>query len=229
MTQTPYIGTLDVEAHYDNFARKHDIDDYYARANFLIRYVEQARLRCIKRMIAATPEDTILEVGCGGGHVLQLFPQSQLTGLDVSGCMLEKARKNLQGYQVKLLKGEIHNLGLPDNTFDKIVCTEVLEHVESPEKILHEIARVLKPDGTAVITLPNDNLIHRIQKMIRFSGLARLPLFERIVWGGDEYHLHLWKVSEMRAMLSRHLTLLKQQSVPVSLMPIRYCFECTVF
>ena len=228
MTQTSTATGLDVEARYDAFARKHDIDDYYARSNLLIRYVEQSRLRCIKRMIAAGPQDKILEVGCGGGHVLKLFPESQLTGLDVSGCMLEKARHNLQGYHVELLKGEIHELEIPDSTYDKVICTEVLEHVEQPEKILDQIRRVLKPGGTAVITLPNDYLIRRIQHMIRMSGLSRLPLFERIAWGGDEYHLHIWKVKQMRAMLSRHLTLRKKKSVPAPYLPIRYCFRCTV-
>lgn len=227
MTDVPPATSFDAEALYDDFSRKHDIDDYYARSNFLIRFVEQSRLLCVQRMIDAKPEDEILEVGCGGGHILQLFPDSQLTGLDVSSCMLEKACKNLTGYRVQLLKGEMHELDLADQSFDKVICSEVLEHVENPAGILSQIRRVLKPGGIAVLTLPNGNLIRQIQSMIRFSGLSRLPLFKRIAWGGDEYHLHIWKVREMRAMISNHLTLLQQRSIPLPLMPIRYAFKCT--
>lgn len=227
MTDVPGAASFDAEALYDDFSRKHDIDDYYARSNFLIRYVEQARLRCIRRMIQVKPEDEILEVGCGGGHILKMFPEANLTGLDVSGCMLEKARNNLTGYNVQLLKGEMHELDLADQTFDKVICSEVLEHVEHPEEILKQIRRVLKPGGIAVITLPNDNMIRQIQSVIRYSGLSKLPVFNRIAWGGDEYHLHIWKVREMRTMISNHLTLLQQRSIPVPLMPIRYAFKCT--
>lgn len=227
MTELQTATPINIEAQYDDFARKHDIDDYYARSNFLIRFVEQARLRCIRRMIRARHGDVVLEVGCGGGHVLRMFPEANLTGLDVSGCMLEKARKNLAGYRVQLLKGEMHELALNDQTYDKVICTEVLEHVENPDAILSQIRRVLKPGGTAVITLPNDHLIRQIQSMIRFSGLSRLPLFNRIAWGGDEYHLHIWRASEMRAMIAKHLTLVHQRSLPFPLMPIRYAFKCT--
>lgn len=227
MIELQTVTPIDIEAQYDDFSRKHDIDDYYARSNVLIRFVEQARLKCIRRMIDAEPEDKILEVGCGGGHILKMFPDSLLTGLDVSGCMLEKARNNLAGYRVQLLKGEMHELDLADQSFDKVICSEVLEHVENPGAILSQIRRVLKPGGTAVITLPNDHLIRQIQSVIRFSGLSRLPLFKRIAWGGDEYHLHIWKAREMRAMISNHLTLVKQRSIPLPLMPIRYAFKCT--
>jgi len=111
--QTPSVAIDNVEHWNDQFAREHDIDDYYGRSGFLIRAIEQRRLACIRRMVAATSTDHILEVGCGGGHVLRLFPESELTGVDVSGEMLCKAKRNLEGYSARLLKGELQELNLP--------------------------------------------------------------------------------------------------------------------
>ena len=225
--QTKAVTIDDVERWNDTFALEHDIDDYYDRSGFLIRFIERRRLACIRRMIAGQPEDTILEVGCGGGHVLQLFPESNLTGVDVSGEMLHKARRNLQGYRVQLLKGQLDDLDLPDASFDKIICTEVLEHTMDPERILAQIQRLLRPDGWAVVTFPNDALVNRLKGLIRRSGLTVLPPFRRISWGGDDYKLHVWRVPQMRELLSRHLSITEERFAPARLLPIRCCFRCT--
>lgn len=227
MTTTPTISIGDVEQWNDTFAREHDIDDYYARSGTLIRWVERRRLAAISAMVAAEANDSVLEVGCGGGHVLRLFPQANLTGVDVSGEMLRKARQNLRGYRVELLKGELDDLDLPARSFDKVICSEVLEHVVDPEAILRGIQRLLRPDGRVVVTFPNDHLVNKIKAMIRASGLTILPPFRRISWGGDHYHLHVWRVSEMRELLSRFFEVEETRYAPSRLIPIRCCFRCT--
>jgi ubiquinone/menaquinone biosynthesis C-methylase UbiE len=216
----------DAEALNDRFAREHDIDDYYARSGLLIRAIEQKRLRIIERMMRARPGEAILEVGCGGGHVLSLFRAASLTGVDVSGEMLAKATKNLAGYDVRLLKGDLGELGLADGSFDGIVCSEVLEHVVDPEQVLCHIRRLVKPTGRIVITFPNDALINRLKEVVRKSGLAALPPFRRVAWGGDDYHLHVWSVREMRALLSRHFSVVDVAHAPSTVLRIRCCFLC---
>jgi len=216
----------DIEAWNDALAREHDIDEYYARSSPLIRWFERRRLAHIRRMTAATPIDTILEVGCGGGHVLRMFPESDLTGVDVSGEMLRKARRNLRGFRVRLLKGELHELDLPSASFDRIICTEVLEHVVDPESILEQIRRLLAPDGRAVVTIPNDHLINNLKRIVRKSGFGLLPPFRRISWGGDHYHLHVWRADEMRCVLSQFFQIEKVLFAPGSALPIRLCYLC---
>src|SRR5262245_50084286 len=117
---------VDEEGWNDQFARTYDINAYYTQSGILIRRIESKRLATIRRLVQPTRSDRLLEVGCGGGHVLRLFPEAQLTGVDVSGEMLKRARANLAGMDVQLLKGELQDLGLPAGSFDKIVCTEVL-------------------------------------------------------------------------------------------------------
>jgi ubiquinone/menaquinone biosynthesis C-methylase UbiE len=226
MLKTPAIIS-NVETWNDLFAREHDIDDYYAGSGFVIRWIEQRRLACIRRLAAAQPRQRLLEVGCGGGHALRLFPECELTGVDVSGHMLEKARRNLEGYRVRLLKGELSQHELADASFDRIVCTEVLEHAVNPDTILAGIRRLLRPDGRAVITFPNDPLVHRLKSVIRGCGLTVLPPFRRISWGGDKYHLHTWTVAQMRELLGRFFVIERTEFAPSRLLPIRCCFACT--
>ena len=216
-----------VEAWNDTFAREHDIDAYYDRSSVIIRWIEKRRLKHIRTMISATPQDKLLEVGCGGGHVLRMFPQSELTGVDVSGEMIRKAHRNLKDLHVTLLKGELGQLDLPDAGFDRIICTEVLEHVVDPEAILAQMQRLLKPNGRAVVTFPNDHLVNRLKAVIRKTGLTILPPFRRISWGGDHYHLHVWPVSEMHKLVSRFFKVEAVRFAPFRLLPVRCCFSCT--
>ncbi len=216
----------DVEHWNDAFAREHDIDDYYTRSGFLIRWIESRRLACIREMIDGAPGERILEVGCGGGHVLRLFPQGDLTGVDVSGEMLRKARRNLEGFNVTLLRGELQELDLPARGFDRVICSEVLEHVVDPDTVLRGIRPLLSPGGRLVVTFPNDQLVNHLKGVVRRCGLTAVPPFRRIAWGGDHYHLHVWSIAEMRALLSRYFTIVRARFAPSRVLPIRCCFQC---
>lgn len=223
----PLLEGVSVEQWNDAFAREHDIDQYYEAAGPLIRWIEASRLRLIRELLQPSPGHRVLEVGCGGGHVLRMFPHCQLTGVDVSGEMIAKARRNLEGYPVRLLKGELCGLDLPRGGFDRIICSEVLEHVVNPGEILESMSGLLARGGRAVVTIPNDALIHRIKHFIRTARLDVLPPLRRIAWGGDQYHLHVWKVAEMRDVLSRYFHVEKVRCAPNRALPIRACFAVT--
>jgi SAM-dependent methyltransferase len=208
----------------DEFAREHDIDAYYATSSPLIRAIERRRLSIIRGWLTLPAGATLLEIGVGGGHVLRMFPRAKLTGVDVSSTMLEKARRNLAGLDATLLEGDLAEVGLADASFDAAICTEVLEHTDDPRSILAQLNRLLKPTGRAVVTFPNDPLIHDVKGLIRRSGLPRLGLFRRVDWGGDHYHLHVWKIPEMRALLSEHFEVEAERHAPSRVFPIRCCF-----
>ena len=217
----------DVELLNDRLAREHPSADYYERSPAVIRWIEQQRLRIIREMVAEDPGHRILEIGSGGGQVLQMFRRAKLTAVDVSDVFLDAARKKLAGYDVEFIKGEIDKLSLPAEKFDRIICTEVLEHTKDPEAILREIARLLRPGGRAVITVPNDPLINGLKTIVRRTPVGWL-LKGKIEWGGDIYHIHVWKPAEFRALLERHFDVEEQRAAPNDWMPLRPCFLCRV-
>jgi ubiquinone/menaquinone biosynthesis C-methylase UbiE len=223
----PPAGSVagDPAAINDRLAREHSIDDYYDKSPFFVRWIEQARLRIIREMVAETPGLRILEVGSGGGHVLRMFKRSKLTAVDVSGVFLDTARRNLRGLDAEFVQGEIVKLALPAASFDRIICTEVLEHTTNPEEILAELARLLKPDGRAVITVPNDPLIERLKGLVRRTPAGWL-LGGRVNWGGDEFHIHKWTPDQFRSLLARFFVVETQRAAPFGELPIRACFQC---
>jgi 2-polyprenyl-3-methyl-5-hydroxy-6-metoxy-1,4-benzoquinol methylase len=217
-------AAVDVEALNDRLAREHPIDDYYARSLLPIRVIERRRLAIIRDMVGPAKGLDLLEVGSGGGHVLRMFAGARLTALDVSDVFLETARRNLEGYDARFVKGEIDALGA-GATFDRIVCTEVLEHTVDPEAVLAGIARRLRPAGVAVITVPNDPLINAMKGAIRRSPLGWV-LGDRVRWGGDAYHLHAWTPAAFEALLGRHFRVAERRAAPFDALPIRACFRC---
>ncbi len=56
--------------------------------------------------------------------------------------------------------GDIQNMPLADDTYDSVLCTQVLHHVPDPQRAMREIARVLKPGGKALITVPHLSWLH---------------------------------------------------------------------
>lgn len=216
---------IDVEAINDRLALEHPIDDYYARAAFPIRFVERRRLAVIREFMGDVSGLEVAEIGSGGGHVLRMFPSARLTAIDVSSVYLDVARKNLAGYDVRFLKGEVDKMDFPAASFDRVICTEVLEHVVAPDAVLATIARLLRPTGIAVITVPNDPLILRLK-----SGLRRRPfrwvVGDRIDWGGDAYHLHRWTPDAFEQTLGYHLRIADRRAAPFDVCPLRACFKC---
>ena len=209
----------------DRLAREHPIDDYYARSPLPIRLIEQKRLAIIRDMVGECAGRELAEIGSGGGHVLRMFPRARSTAIDVSDVFLDTAKKNLAGYDAKFIKGEVDKLDLPDASFDRIICTEVLEHTRDPEAILRTISRLLRPSGIAVITVPNDPLIDGLKSFVKKTPVGWV-LGNRIQWGGDIYHLHKWTPDEFLRILERHFRVTERQSAPHDALPIRACFRC---
>jgi 2-polyprenyl-3-methyl-5-hydroxy-6-metoxy-1,4-benzoquinol methylase len=216
----------EVERLNDSLAREHPIDDYYERSPFVIRWIQGRRLSLIRKWVGPHEGLRILEVGAGGGHVLKMFPRAKLTAVDVSDVYLETAKRNLAGCDVTFLKGQVEKLDLPDQSFDRIICTEVLEHTTNPAEILAALHRLLVPNGRAVITVPIDPVIDRAKQVIRRTPVG-WALGDRVAWGGDKYHLQKWWPWQFRAILEREFRIEKAKIVPSIIAPLHACFLCT--
>lgn len=108
--------------------------------------------------------DIVLDLGCGEGrHVIAAYLQEDVTaiGVDLSfadvATALEKFEPFRSGDDSKVFGLSVANgLQLPfaDNTFDKVICSEVLEHIDDYEGVLSEVNRVLKPGGLFCASVP---------------------------------------------------------------------------
>ena len=101
------------------------------------------------------PNDTVLEVGIGTGLNLPLYPPScRLTGIDLSGEMLDKAVERSQklampGVVLKVM--DATSMDFAENEFDKALATYTISAVPDPVAVLREMRRVVKPGGSIVI------------------------------------------------------------------------------
>lgn len=224
----PPAAPIDAAAWNDELARAHPIDAYYERSLAPIRWIEARRLALVRALAGDCSGLDVLEVGAGGGHVLRAVARgavgARLVAQDVSPAFQATARANLAGLGVTFLLGELPSLGLPDASFDRVLCSEVLEHVERPGEVLAEIARLLRPGGAAVITIPNDPLILRLKGAVRRTPVG-WALRERVDWGGDAHHLHRWTPDGFGHFARRWLEPVERRSAPSDLLPVRVCYR----
>lgn len=76
---------------------------------------------------------------------------------------------------------DVHNLSFPDESFDTVVCTQVLEHVKEPWVVAEQIARVLRPGGYAIVSAPFLIGYHADpHDYFRFTDQGFKYLFERL-------------------------------------------------
>ena len=203
----------------EQMVEKYDIDTYYADSNPVIRYIEKRRIYRILRLLDPHNNEKIIEVGCGAGHVLQGVNVGELYGVDLSPRMLSGARKRL-GDKVELKQCNAENIDYPDNSFDKLICTEVLEHTLHPAKVIEEIARVSKPGGIVVLSIPYEKLIDRIKGVFVATGVFRF-LFKNIP-KENEWHLHDFSLSILRSITKGLMDEMEVWALPNRFFPLRY-------
>ena len=109
---------------------------------------------------SASPDATVLEVGCGPGHLsVRLADEYGLdvTGLDLDPEMIERAKSNAAQSSAigrrppTFVVGDVAALPFDDSAFDLVVSTFSMHHWSDPAAGLRELARVLRPGGVALI------------------------------------------------------------------------------
>ena len=116
----------------------------------------------------------VLDLGCAGGFMAEALDDrgARVTGVDPAERAIRAARAHAAGRQIRYHVGIGEALPYPDQTFDAVVCVDVLEHVADLGRVVGEISRVLKPGGVlcydtihrnplagfAVVTLAEDLL-----------------------------------------------------------------------
>ena len=207
----------------EEMVQRYDIDRYYREAHFLVRWIERRRIRALHRLASPQRGERLLEVGVGGGHVLQQFPEPGRIGMDLSPRMLERARRRL-GPAVPLVRADAADLPFRDGSFHIVLCTEVLEHTRAPTRVLEELIRLATPHGRVLVSIPNEAFIDRIKR-----ALGRIPLLRRwlktLAQEGNEWHLHRFDLPALRRIAPGTVELVAVQGIPAAWLPVRYAIR----
>ena len=119
------------------------------------------RVRTVFEWLDPHDDDVILDGGCGRGYYLNMFryvSQCRLFGVELDAEIAAKARRNVGHLPgVTVLNASLYTLPFADASIDKVILSEVLEHVPDDVAALCEVRRVLRPGGVAAITVPNAN------------------------------------------------------------------------
>ena len=150
--------------------------------------VLQPGRKAVVQALGLKTGERLLEVGVGTGLSLPLYPRDvQITGIDVSREMLEKARARVARRHLTnveaLLEMDAERMSFADASFDKVVAMYVVPVVENPVRLLEELHRVCRPRGEIFLVnhVRSDNrFIAAVEKgLARFSDkLGFHPDFE---------------------------------------------------
>lgn len=138
--------------------------------------------------------ESILDAGCGPGLVIERIIQENegnridITGLDLSKRMIEHAYRRCNRFSnVKLKVADLNkSLEFPNNSFDKVICSNTLYALGNPHAVISEFHRVLKQGGVVIIANPKPNAGEKQLIREHLTALRRLtPLHRKI------YHILL--------------------------------------
>jgi ubiquinone/menaquinone biosynthesis C-methylase UbiE len=156
------------------------VADYYVEKRYK-GYGLKYHKRIIREMMEGI-DGKILDVGCGVGIISDLYPERDITGIDVSSGMLRH-------HKGKHRLASATDIPFRDNSFDSVVCRSVLHHIPETNQALNEIQRVLKPGGRFVCWETNKSwLATIIRRMTQHgdhfseyhSSFSDLPSFVRL-------------------------------------------------
>ena len=165
------------------------------------------RVRTMLSYLELEPGQTLLDCGCGMGFYLlvlsELFPV-RLYGLDYEEKALRYAQAHLAGRGIALLRGDIHHLSFAAESFDRVLMSEVLEHLKDDGAALREVWRVMKPGGILAVTVPHRHYPYWYDPINRLAeGLWGQPIRRGPFAGIWANHERLYEPQEVREVVER--------------------------
>ena len=141
-------------------------------------------------------EISILDAGCGEGFIDALlidnYSSIRITGLEFAEEAIEIARK--MNPKAEYVQSDITKMPFDDQSFDIVICTEVLEHLEKPDKAISEIIRVAKK--YVLLTVPHEPWFC-LGNLLVLKNVSRL--------GNPLDHINHWNLNSFRSFLQKHI------------------------
>ena len=151
----------------DQYDRGYDYTQYWTHRN----YEHAAEEAALRRLLAGRRFARAADVGGGFGRLCLLLREyaDHVTLAEPSKTQLEAAEKVLAGTDIEKVQTQADDLAFDDGSLDLLTMVRVMHHIPEPTKEFGEIARVLRPGGTAIIEVANyghfkNRMKHRREK-----------------------------------------------------------------
>lgn len=179
-----------------------NVYDKYNTTNPIERYLVSNFLSTIEHFVKMVPIHEIHEVGCGEGRLSSLLADMgyRVRGSDASEKVVEIARKSIasQNLDVPLKAASVYQLNPEEDAAELIVCCEVLEHLEDPQRALLTLASLANP--YLLVSVPREPL-WRVLNMARGKYWGAL--------GNTPGHLQHWSAGSFVRLLESRLDVIK--------------------
>lgn len=130
---------METRAAYNIWAQQYDTNENKTR---------DLEAKALREVLNGMPFSNCLEIGCGTGKNTQwLITKCNVTGVDLSEEMLQKAKQKIVSEKVQFIQSDITKDWNFGNDYDLVTFSLVLEHIEDLELIFQKIAKALKPEG----------------------------------------------------------------------------------
>lgn len=139
----------------------------------------------IFRGVPISAEDVVVDVGCGEGGWLSFCARqgAHVVAIDHDEATLDRARQKIEATTARVKEYHVsaaEQLPVPDGAATRVICTEVLEHVDDPAVVLRELARIGAPGAIYLITVP-DPVTEGVQQKIAPPVYFQRPNHLRII------------------------------------------------
>ncbi|MEI8012428.1 MAG: class I SAM-dependent methyltransferase [Candidatus Omnitrophota bacterium] len=182
----------------------------------LAGFVEYIRARLICSLAQISAHDTVLEIGCESGGLMAVLPPChRLVGIDISSVALSHAQTRL-----KHIHRDAHfiqcdatgSLPFKQGEFSVIICSEMLEHVANPDKVIDAIRKISTTSTRIIISVPNEAPKIQLKKFLWKIGFLQL-LMKGIEKDQSEWHLQAFSRAKLLNLLSPKMNILKLHGV----------------
>lgn len=163
----------------------------FATTNPIVRRLISRFFATLREVIAPVDPITVLDAGCGEGETIGQLGDllgEQITAVDVSGYCLDRVVARHPG--VVTAVADVTELPFANDSFELVMCLEVLEHLGDPEAAVAELSRVAS--GSVVVSVPYEPWF-RIGSLLRGKYVGSL--------GNHPEHVNQFNASSLRALL----------------------------
>lgn len=166
--------------------KKNDLEFYDLSADnwwqedakiYALYHLNQPRFDFFDRYVRNWQGLKALDVGCGGGFSCEFMAKKgvRVSGIDRSiKCIIKaQAHAAISGLEIDYRQGLAEQLPYSDNTFDVVICVDVLEHIVSLNRVISEIYRILKPQGLFFFDTINRNFKSKVIMIWLLENILR--------------------------------------------------------